>query len=82
TKENVIILKNSENKKIVYSLNKALGYARGEFIARIDGDDIAYPDRIEKQVNYLLQHPKIDLVGCDLETINERGVATGRFNRF
>ncbi|EGR4210702.1 glycosyltransferase family 2 protein [Vibrio cholerae] len=82
TKENVIILKNSENKKIVYSLNKALSYARGEFIARIDGDDIAYPDRIEKQVNYLLQHPKVDLVGCDLETINERGVATGRFNRF
>lgn len=80
--ENVIILKNSENKKIVYSLNKALDYASGEFIARIDGDDIAYPDRIEKQINYLLQHPKVDLVGCDLETINECGVATGTFNRF
>lgn len=82
TKENVIILKNSENKKIVYSLNKALDYASGEFIARIDGDDIAYPDRIEKQINYLLLHPEVDLVGCDLETINERGVATGTFNRF
>ncbi|WDL83943.1 glycosyltransferase [Aeromonas bestiarum] len=80
--EKIKILKNSENKKIVYSLNKALGYASGEFIARIDGDDIAYPDRIEKQINYLLQHPKVDLVGCDIETINERGVVTGAFNRF
>ncbi|MGL6385597.1 glycosyltransferase family 2 protein [Aeromonas caviae] len=76
------ILRNSENKKIVYSLNKALSYASGEFIARIDGDDIAYPDRIERQVNYLLQHPCVDLVGCDLETINDSGHSTGAFNRF
>lgn len=80
--EKIKILKNSENMKIVYSLNRALGYASGEFIARIDGDDIAYPDRIARQVNYLIKNPSVDLVGCDLETINESGASTGALNRF
>lgn len=82
TDERVRVYKNTENKKIVYSLNKALNYARGEFIARMDGDDVAYPDRIERQIKYLIQNSEIDLVGCDLETINENGVQTGGRNHF
>jgi glycosyltransferase involved in cell wall biosynthesis len=80
--ERIRIYKNTENKKIVYSLNKALSYARGEFIARMDGDDVAYPDRIEKQINYLIKNSEVDLVGCDLETINENGIPTGGGNYF
>lgn len=74
TVSNVKILRNKINSKIVVSLNKALSVTKGAYIARIDGDDIAMPDRIEKQMNYLLTHPDIDLVGCSLKSIDEQGL--------
>lgn len=45
------------------ALNYGLENAKGTYIARMDADDIAFPDRIEKQVNYLKKHSDIDVVG-------------------
>jgi glycosyltransferase involved in cell wall biosynthesis len=45
------------------ALNEGLGYVRGEFIARMDADDIAMPDRFERQVAYLREHPECVALG-------------------
>jgi glycosyltransferase involved in cell wall biosynthesis len=67
------LYRNTKNSKIVYSINKALSYSSGEYIARMDGDDIATPDKIEKQVQFLKDNPHIDLVGVSIVGIDEDG---------
>lgn len=54
---------NNENQGLTRNLNKALDYATGEYIARMDGDDISHLDRFEKQVKYLDAHKDIYLIG-------------------
>jgi glycosyltransferase involved in cell wall biosynthesis len=44
-------------------LNQCIEQAQGEYVARMDADDIAYPERFERQVQYLKSHPDIDLLG-------------------
>ncbi|WP_121355477.1 glycosyltransferase family 2 protein [Flavisolibacter nicotianae] len=48
-------LKNEKNKGLIYSLNYAVSEAKGKYIARMDADDIALPQRLEKQVQHLRQ---------------------------
>lgn len=52
---------------IANNLNEALFIAKGEFIARMDGDDISKPERLAKQLAFLNTHPEVDIVGCWLE---------------
>lgn len=66
------ILKNEKNIGLAASLNKGIRYARADIIARMDGDDISAPDRIEKEL-YFLEKYNYDLVATDIETINEAG---------
>ena len=65
---------NEKNMGLVKSLNKALGYAKGEFIARMDADDISLPNRFEKQIDYLNNHPDVDFMGARCINIDEDGV--------
>lgn len=44
-------------------LNQAIELSQGTFFARMDGDDVAYPRRLERQIAYLQRHPEVDLVG-------------------
>jgi glycosyltransferase involved in cell wall biosynthesis len=67
------VVRNEKNLQIAATLNRALSLARGQFIARCDGDDVMLPDRIERQYDYLTHHPDIALVGCSFVTIDERG---------
>lgn len=66
----VIILHNAENIGLVRSLNKALSYAHGEIIVRMDADDIALKNRIQKQLMYMNTY-KLDMIGCDIQTIDK-----------
>jgi glycosyltransferase involved in cell wall biosynthesis len=68
---------NKENMGLVYSLNKGLEAAEGPMIARMDGDDISLPDRLQKQFEYLRMHPDADLVATQVQLINEKGQHTG-----
>lgn len=62
-------IRNSENLKLIASLNKGIDLALGKYIARIDADDIALPTRIEKQVDWMEKHPQIGVLGTFVETI-------------
>ena len=59
----IAIAKNSQNIGLVATLTKGLALSRGNFIARMDADDISEPERLAKQLHFLRGHPKVDIVG-------------------
>jgi len=67
-----------ENAGLTKSLNTGLGLSKGEFIARIDADDMCMPDRFCKQRQFLLENPEIVLVGSNARLIDENGKCMGR----
>lgn len=64
---------NQKNQGLVYSLNKGLRKANGEFIARMDADDWSYPERIEEQVNFLQRNIDYVAIGTCAEVIDRNG---------
>ncbi|NYE03857.1 glycosyltransferase EpsE [Bacillus niacini] len=60
--EKVFLIKNKKNSGLAVTLNHCLKYAIGDYIARMDGDDISVPERFEKQVDFLENNPEYDLV--------------------
>lgn len=71
--DKIKVIKNKENRGLAYSLNKCIKYSDGEFIARHDGDDICYLNRIEKQVEFIKKN-NCELVGSAAEFFDENGV--------
>lgn len=63
----------TEVKYLTFSLSLGLHYARGQYIARMDSDDLALPTRLRCQIDYLLQHPDIGVLGTDFGWINNSG---------
>jgi glycosyltransferase involved in cell wall biosynthesis len=76
--ERVRILRNGTNLGLIRTLNRGVAEARGEFIARMDADDISAPHRIDRQVEALALRPEIGVVATGVEPINEEGHAVGR----
>lgn len=68
--ERLLVLRNAENRGVIESLNRGVAEARGEIVARMDADDVAAPERIERQVAVLASRPEIDLVGTAVEVID------------
>lgn len=66
-----IKIHHQENKGLTKSLNRAIRLSRGKYIARIDADELAYPRRLEKQVNFLDSNPEIGIVGSFATNIDE-----------
>lgn len=63
---------NEKNMGLTDSLNRGLSLCHGEYIARMDADDISLPDRLERQMEYLEKN-HYDLIGGITEMINENG---------
>lgn len=61
------------NTGLADSLNDGLEQARGEYIARMDGDDVMVPERLERQVAFLDAHPNVVLVGSFVRQANGTG---------
>ena len=59
----IVFVDNKVNQGLIAVLNQGLDMARGEFIARMDSDDISLPQRFEKQVAYLEAHPDVGVLG-------------------
>ena len=70
-----------ENSGITDSLNLALEKSQGEFIARMDADDISEPNRLERQLKFFEQNPEIVLCGSFAKIINENNEDFGEFNK-
>lgn len=66
-------IRNEKNLGISKSLNKGLAYCEGFYIARADGDDVQYLDRIQKQVDFLEKNQDYHLVGCWVKNMDENG---------
>lgn len=66
------LIRKHHNQGITQALNLCLAQASGQYFARTDADDINAPDRFEKQVNYLREHPDVGLLGCRVEVINDQ----------
>ena len=62
---------------LVARLNHGVNLAQGKYIARMDADDLAFPSRLEKQLNYLHKHPEIDLLGCRAIVFRGQGEIVG-----
>ena len=60
--ERIKLIINDRNIGLVSSLNKGLQYCKGDYIARMDADDISHIDRLEKEYNFLIKND-LDLVG-------------------
>ncbi len=75
--ERIKLYKNEKNLKIVKTLNRALILSNGEYIVRMDGDDISTTDRVETLLNFMIENPKYSLVGSAYEGIDEDGKIRG-----
>lgn len=71
-KDSRIRIISRENKGLIYSLNEGVGQARGEYIARMDSDDISLPDRFEKQFRFMVDND-LALCGTWATSIDENG---------
>lgn len=63
----VRILTNDQNMGLAASLNKAIRSAAGDYLARMDADDIAHPSRISRQVAFLSENPQVDVLGTAMQ---------------
>lgn len=63
----IVVITNDTNIGLTKSLNKGLQIAKGEYIARMDADDISMPDRFEKQVKFLDNHSEVGVCGSAIE---------------
>lgn len=74
-------VENSQNMGLTRSLNQGLLMAQGEYVARMDADDISLPKRFERQVAFLDAHPKVGVLGTAARLIDGSGVK-GEIIRF
>lgn len=68
----VVVYRNEKNRGLVYSLNRAIGIAKGKYIARMDADDISLPNRLMNQINFI-EKRNLDLVGAYITLVDENG---------
>lgn len=70
---NIILIKNDKNMGLNYTLNRCLEYADTEYVARMDGDDISLPERLEKEISFLDTHPEYAVVSGPMIYFDENG---------
>tara|TARA_B110000091_G_C13758392_1_gene450931 strand:- start:375 stop:1322 length:948 start_codon:yes stop_codon:yes gene_type:complete len=68
------LFRKDNNSGIVKALNTGIKKCTGEYIMRMDGDDLCDINKIVRQLQFLLINPDIDLVGCDIYSIDEKGL--------
>jgi len=80
-KDSRIRLLNETKQGVDHAMNCGLENSRGRFIARMDADDISFPERLEKQIRFLKENPGTGLVGTAVKYV-AHNTGTGGFRRF
>ena len=71
------VISDSKNMKLPYRLNQIIEESKGDFIARMDADDIMHPERFEKQLKFLETNKRYDLVSTGLVSIDKDNKVKG-----
>lgn len=78
--QRVVIVPLSQNKGVTGALQEGMCKVKGVYIARLDADDIAKPDRLQIQVEYLENNPKVGLLGSSVDLIDSSGTILRHVN--
>lgn len=70
----LVVLKNEKNLRLAATLNRCLGAAKGEYITRMDADDVSLPQRFETQVAFLENHHEYDVVRYSAKIFDKKKV--------
>ena len=73
----IILVNNPGNKGLIFSLNRAIDMAKGNYIARMDADDICLPERLGKQKRILDENDSIAVVATTIDFIKDSEERTG-----
>lgn len=71
------VISDGLNKKLPYRLNQIIDESKGEYIARMDADDLIHPDRIKIQLEFLEKNNNFDLVSTGVVSINDKNQIRG-----
>jgi glycosyltransferase involved in cell wall biosynthesis len=75
----VIVWSDGHRRRLAARLNECIDRARGEYLARMDADDVAFPDRLATQLHFLEQRREVDLCGGQALVFGAKGAALWRF---
>ncbi|MBM2710886.1 glycosyltransferase [Mesorhizobium caraganae] len=78
--DNRVSVISRENRGLVATLNEGLRLARGELVARMDADDVAYPWRLSRQVALFERRPELGFCGACVDTLLHGRIAKGRLD--
>ena len=73
------VVQDGRNLGLAARLNQGIDLARGKYLARMDQDDVAYPTRLERQVEFLARNPNVDLAGTKAIVFRAEGHPIGLF---
>lgn len=73
----IVLHRNPRNLGVVATLNRGVALARGDYVARMDADDVSRADRLARQAAYLDAHPDVALVAARIEFIGANGEPRG-----
>jgi glycosyltransferase involved in cell wall biosynthesis len=69
----IVLVNLQQNLGVTGALQEGMKRVRGRYVARLDADDIAKPNRLQRQVEYLESNPKVGLLGSSIELIDSSG---------
>jgi len=73
----VRVIDDGVNRGLVPRLNQIVAMAHGDYMARMDDDDVMHPDRIVRQIDHLASHPHVDVLGTAVYTIDLQSRVSG-----
>ncbi len=71
------VIADGQRRRLAARLNECLDLGSGRLFAHMDGDDVSYPERLERQVRFLEEHPSIDLIGTSMLVFSGEGQVEG-----
>lgn len=74
----VVVISDGVNRGLPYRLNQIAALSQGRYLARMDGDDLMHPERLQRQRAFLDRNPGVDAVGSPAFIIDARNEVTGR----